>query len=68
MLSFSGIELVFVQVWHLEKLTEFIESLILLFYSQLSTEETAQLSKDIFIMKVLQLNVYMILSNKNNLY
>lgn len=31
---------------------EFKKALTFLFYSQLSTEETAQLSKDVFIMKV----------------
>lgn len=38
----------FVLVWHLE----FKEALIFLFYLQLSTEETAQLSEDVSIMKV----------------
>lgn len=44
----------------------YIATFIVLFHSQLSTEETAQLSKDIFIMKVPQTDVNIILSDKYN--
>lgn len=46
--NFFAIMALFVLVWHLE----FKEALIFLFYLQLSTEETAQLSEDVSIMKV----------------